>query len=67
MTKRTAKKIANTDRELQHLYYISMVATHDVFFLPEHTGTFSFAHTRADLERLLEATEAFAKRLKDKR
>ena len=61
------EKIANTDRELQHLYYISMVATHNVFFLPEHTGTFSFAHTRVDLERLLEATEIFAKRLKNSR
>jgi glutamate-1-semialdehyde 2,1-aminomutase len=57
-------KIANTDRELQHLYYMSMIATHNIFFLPEHTGTFSYAHTRADLERLLVATEEFAKRLR---
>ena len=61
------EKIANTDRELQHLYYISMVTTHGVFFLPEHTGTFSFAHARLDLDRLLAATESFARKLKESR
>ncbi len=61
------EKIANTDKELQHVYYVSMVATHGVFFLPEHTGTFSFAHTRADLDRLLAATEGFARKLKESR
>ncbi|MEM2093811.1 MAG: aspartate aminotransferase family protein [Candidatus Bathyarchaeia archaeon] len=60
-----SEKVVNTDRELQQLYYISMIATHGVFFLPEHTGTFSFAHTKADLDRLLEATENFARKLKE--
>ena len=61
------EKIANTDRELHHLCHISMIATHGGFFLPGHTGTFSFAHARPDLDRLLAATESFAGKLKETR
>jgi glutamate-1-semialdehyde 2,1-aminomutase len=68
LTIRNAReKATNSDRELQHLYYLSMIATHNVFFLPEHTGSFSYAHTDDDLERLLDATETFARRLRSGR
>jgi hypothetical protein len=39
-----------------------MIATHGVFFLPEHIGTFSFASARVDLDRLLAASESFARK-----
>jgi len=62
--RKSAEKARNTDRELQFLYYLSMMASHDIFFLPEHTGAVSTAHTPVDIDRMLEATEHFAKRLR---
>ena len=50
--------------ELQFLYYLSMMTSHNIFFLPEHTGAISTAHTSVDIDRMLEATEHFAKRLR---
>jgi len=58
------EKARNTDTELQFLYYLSMMVSHNVFFLPEHTGAISTAHTSADIDTVLEATELFANRLK---
>jgi glutamate-1-semialdehyde 2,1-aminomutase len=63
----SSEKIRNTDIELQFLYYMSMIASHNIFFLPEHTGAVSAAHTTANIEKMLRATEQFAKRLKANR
>jgi len=58
------EKARNTDTELQFLYYLGMMVSHNIFFLPEHTGAISTAHTSADIDTMLEATELFANRLK---
>lgn len=58
------ERTANTDHELQFLYYLSMMAWNNIFFLPEHTAAVSTAHTSHDIDSLLEATEEFAKKLK---
>jgi len=60
----SGEKVGNTDRELQFLYYLSMIVSHNIFFLPEHTGAVSTAHTAGDIDTMLEATELFANRLK---
>ena len=63
----SAEKVGNTDRELQFLYYLSMMVSHNIFFLPEHSGAVSTAHISGDIETMLEATEHFARRLKASR
>ncbi|MFQ6075012.1 MAG: aspartate aminotransferase family protein [Candidatus Bathyarchaeia archaeon] len=52
-----------TDRQIQFAYYFSLIVSHGVYFLPEHTGSISYAHTREDVDRLLEGTEGFARKL----
>ncbi len=51
------------DKSLQRLYHL-MLINRGVFFLPGHAGAFSAAHTREDLEKLLQATEDAARHLR---
>lgn len=57
-------RIKHTARQTQFAYYFSLIARNGVYFLPEHTGSISYAHTGEDIEMLLEGTEDFAGELK---
>jgi glutamate-1-semialdehyde 2,1-aminomutase len=53
---REKRDAARADREAQHLYYLALMADHQIFFLPGHTGAISYAHTPKDIEALVEAS-----------
>jgi glutamate-1-semialdehyde 2,1-aminomutase len=54
----SALDVATTNQKLLHMYHISLMARHNIFFLPGKMGCFSDAHNTNDLERLISATEA---------
>jgi len=53
-----ALDVATANQKLLHMYHISLMARHNIFFLPGKMGCFSDAHNTNDLERLISATEA---------
>jgi glutamate-1-semialdehyde 2,1-aminomutase len=53
-----ALDVATSNQKLLHMYHISLMARHNIFFLPGKMGCFSVAHNTNDLERLISATEA---------
>lgn len=52
--------VFNADREKLTEYHMHLI-TNGVFFLPTKMGALSNAHSKADVERLLEETENYAK------
>jgi glutamate-1-semialdehyde 2,1-aminomutase len=52
---------ANTNPQLQRAYYLYLMTHAGIFFLPAHTGAVSYAHEDEDIERMLVATENFAR------
>lgn len=53
-----ALDVTTANQKLLHMYHISLMARHNIFFLPGKMGCFSDAHNTNDLERLISATEA---------
>jgi glutamate-1-semialdehyde 2,1-aminomutase len=53
-----ALDVATANQKLLRMYHISLMARHNIFFLPGKMGCFSDAHNTNDLERLISATEA---------
>ena len=53
-----ALDVATANQKLLHMYHISLMARHNIFFLPGKMGCISDAHNTNDLERLISATEA---------
>jgi glutamate-1-semialdehyde 2,1-aminomutase len=53
-----ALDVATSNQKLLHMYHISLMARHNIFFLPGKMGCFSVAHNTNDLKRLISATEA---------
>lgn len=51
----------NTNPQLQRAYYLYLMAQAGIFFLPAHTGAVSYAHEDEDIERMVTATENFAR------
>lgn len=49
---------ATSNRKLLNVYHMSLLAHHDIFFLPGKMGCFSEAHGSKDLDRLISATES---------
>jgi len=56
--------VNNCDKELQLLYYLYLITYHNIFFLPAHVGTISYAHTDTDIQALIKATLDFALNIK---
>src|SRR5919106_3490891 len=52
-----ALDVATSNQKLLHMYHISLMARHNIFFLPGKMGCFSDSHSTNDLERLISATE----------
>jgi glutamate-1-semialdehyde 2,1-aminomutase len=53
-----ALDVATSNQKLLNIYHISLLAKHNIFFLPGKMGCFSEAHNTRDLERLISATES---------
>lgn len=51
---------ATSNRKLLNVYHMSLLAHHNIFFLPGKMGCFSEAHSSKDLDRLISATESIA-------
>jgi glutamate-1-semialdehyde 2,1-aminomutase len=49
--------VATANQKLLHIYHISLMARHNIFFLPGKMGCFSDSHSTNDLGRLISATE----------
>jgi glutamate-1-semialdehyde 2,1-aminomutase len=49
--------VATANQKLLHVYHISLMARHNIFFLPGKMGCLSDSHSINDLERLISATE----------
>jgi glutamate-1-semialdehyde 2,1-aminomutase len=52
-----ALDVATANQKLLHIYHKSLMARHNIFFLPGKMGCFSDSHSINDLERLISATE----------
>ncbi|MEM3789215.1 MAG: glutamate-1-semialdehyde 2,1-aminomutase [Candidatus Bathyarchaeia archaeon] len=57
---RNARDAFEADRKRLAEYHLNLIAR-GVFFLPTHFGSISAAHTDADIEKLFQATEDYAK------
>ncbi|MBS7621345.1 glutamate-1-semialdehyde 2,1-aminomutase, partial [Candidatus Bathyarchaeota archaeon] len=57
---RNARDAFEADRKRLAEYHINLIVM-GVFFLPTHFGSISAAHTDADIEKLFQATEDYAK------
>ncbi|HKU50496.1 MAG TPA: aspartate aminotransferase family protein [Nitrososphaera sp.] len=57
-TVRDASDVATSDKAALNRYHLSLMADHGIFFLPGKMGAISYAHERADVKKLLAATEA---------
>ncbi|MEM2202621.1 MAG: glutamate-1-semialdehyde 2,1-aminomutase [Candidatus Bathyarchaeia archaeon] len=57
---KNAKDAFEADRKRLAEYHLNLIAR-GVFFLPTHFGSISAAHTDADIEKLFQATEDYAK------
>ncbi|MEM3774244.1 MAG: glutamate-1-semialdehyde 2,1-aminomutase [Candidatus Bathyarchaeia archaeon] len=57
---RNARDAFEADRKRLAEYHLNLIAR-GVFFLPTHFGSISAAHTDADIEKLFQATENYAK------
>lgn len=51
---------ATSNQKLLNMYHMSLLAKHNIFFLPGKMGSFSEAHSSKDLERLVSATASVA-------
>jgi glutamate-1-semialdehyde 2,1-aminomutase len=49
--------VATANQKLLHVYHISLMARHNIFFLPGKMGCFSDSHSAHDLERFISATK----------
>jgi glutamate-1-semialdehyde 2,1-aminomutase len=50
------------DKPAEKRYYFSLIARNGIYYLPGHIGAISTAHSRADVDHYLAATEEYAKR-----
>jgi glutamate-1-semialdehyde aminotransferase len=57
---KNARDTFEADRKRLAEYHTSLIAM-GVFFLPTHFGSISAAHTDADIEKLFQASEDYAK------
>jgi len=58
-----AHAASKADKKKQINYHLSLIVN-GVFFLPTHTGALSTTHFQADIEKLYEETEKYAKQCK---
>jgi glutamate-1-semialdehyde 2,1-aminomutase len=49
--------VVNTNKELQRIYYFSLLAEDNILFLPGHIGAISTAHSQSDIEAFVDASE----------
>jgi glutamate-1-semialdehyde 2,1-aminomutase len=54
-----ANGVSKADRNKQIEYHLNLIQN-GIFVLPTHTAALSSAHSEADIEKLLSATEAYA-------
>ena len=54
--------VSASNMELEKNYYFSMIADHGIYFLPGHIGAISTVHSEKDIDVLLGASNAFAKK-----
>jgi glutamate-1-semialdehyde 2,1-aminomutase len=54
---RDANDVATSDKKALGRYHLSLIADHEIFFLPGKMGAISYAHDEGDIKRLLSATE----------
>ena len=59
------ENVLKCNKELQHLYYLYLMTEHNIFFLPAHVGTISYAHTDTDIQKLISATLDFSLNIKN--
>jgi glutamate-1-semialdehyde 2,1-aminomutase len=52
-----ASGVANSSRELLKRYHLALMANYGILFLPTKMAALSFAHEKADIEKLMDATE----------
>jgi len=52
------------NKKLQQMYYLYLMTYHNIFFLPGHIGTISYAHSDSDIQKLISATLDFALNIK---
>jgi len=53
--------VSASNKEAQHRYYFSLIAWDGIYFIPGHLGAVSTAHSRADIDAYIAATERYAK------
>ena len=63
-TPRDAREAHKCDRKLQFQFYFALLAKYNIFFLPGHLGAISYAHTKDDINALVDASAALAQEAK---
>ncbi len=54
--------VSATRKDAQKDYYFSLIARDGIYFIPGHLGAVSTAHSRADIDAYISATEKYAKK-----
>lgn len=57
---KSAEDAISCDKRLQHAYYLYLMTYHDVFFLPGHVGSISYAHSDSEIQKIIAATLDFS-------
>ena len=52
-----ANDVATSNKAALNTYHLSLMAEHEIFFLPGKMGAMSYAHDESDVKKLLAATE----------
>jgi glutamate-1-semialdehyde 2,1-aminomutase len=52
-----ANDVATSNKVALNKYHLSLMAEHEIFFLPGKMGAMSYAHDETDVKKLLAATE----------
>ena len=55
--------VSATNKDVQKHYYFSLIARDGIYFIPGHLGAVSTAHSRADIDAYISATERYAKKV----
>lgn len=53
--------VSSSNRKLEKEYYLSMIANHNIYFLPGHIGAISTVHTDTDIDNLISGSRKFAR------
>jgi glutamate-1-semialdehyde 2,1-aminomutase len=54
--------VSVSNKDAQKDYYFSLIARDGIYFIPGHLGAVSTAHSRADIDAYINATERYAKK-----